>query len=260
MDVGRGRVSLVMNPLFTLVPDLRLACSSPVGMALVAQTCTWAARWWRRPRNECAKTMSLIEGAAEEGMIPMIKYLVADVPYREAALTRCMIRAMQCGSPRVFCACDILMMGFPTDFTFFACWCAAADERRLFLSRALDILDWDADLRKTLMARLLRVAVNDVDVWLHVSGDPDYALYDEASRVTLRTKDITVATVRDWHANHVDLIMEQVPLASRAEARECLIKAGGDIVNAIMELADYVPLRDYDNPSGAALPLLYTGK
>jgi hypothetical protein len=224
--------------LFTLVPDVRLlCCGSRVGMAMVAQTCRWAARHWRRRRAKYAKTVPLVEGAVIENVVTVVRHLLSACS--KETLVRCMIRAVHTGSYAIFQDVESELCGRDAkNGDLFARCCVSGSDRTLFLSRALDVASWTVQQRKEI-DRILVFSGDDVDIWLHVGGTwaklPGFV--GAAPRWGLRVALDRVDTARDVFERELLHVLEQVPDASRAEARAALIHTGGDIVEAILVLS-----------------------
>ena len=224
-------------PLFTLVPDVRvLCCGSRVGMAMVAQTCRWAAHHWRRRRTKYAKTVPLVEGAVIENVVTVVRHLLSTSS--QETLVRCMIRAVHAGSYAIFQEVESELRGRDAkNGDLFARCCVIGSDRTLFLSRALDVAHWTVKQRKEI-DRILLFSGDDIDVWLHVGGGTWGRLpgWRTDPRWGLRAALNCVDTVRDVFEPGLLHLLEQVPDASRAEARAALKKTGGNIVEAIVEL------------------------
>jgi len=181
----------------------------------------------------------------EECLMPLVQYLIPFIPVDERAtlLTRCVIRAMHNGSYPIYEACGaVLMNDTPTTGKLFADSCILGDERRLFLSRTLDILDWDPSVCRSLMNELLVASINDVDTWLHVCGDPYLTVWNTTSPARLHAGVVRFATVVERDEIKLRVIMEHVPVGTHLEARESLTHAGGNIVEAIMYMTAKHPM------------------
>jgi len=172
-----------LNPLFDLtIPDVRTHFSDTMSDAVIAMTCQWAARHWRRTTTR--QRMHLLEAAALYSNVTLVRWLRSYYrTWHETDLltvwqdrvpdliVRASIRALHSGCFKAWRLLYIL--GWEERFD---------DEcfRALLLSRPLDIRDWNMEHYPH---RLMHYAFErrHIDMALHVitwrlhDGNRDYS-------------------------------------------------------------------------------------